>query len=144
VLDRNDIGSGTTAQSSGILRTHYSVKENVELARRSWDVFHDFAAYVEDDEASSGLVKCGYLIAASEGPLQRALEQSIAAQRGMGINVEVLDRQAAAERLPIARFDDAALIAYEPDAGFADPYLVTHGFAKRHAAWACSSARALR
>lgn len=36
VLDRGAIGAGTTAQSSGILRTHYSVRENVELARRSW------------------------------------------------------------------------------------------------------------
>lgn len=130
VLDRNAIGTGTTAQSSGILRTHYSVRENVELAVRSWDVFRDFAAYVEDPEASCGLVKCGYLIAAPEGRMQRALEQSVAAQRSMGIRVEELDRAAAAERLPIASFDDAALIAYEPEAGFADPYLVTQAFAK--------------
>jgi sarcosine oxidase, subunit beta len=130
VLERNAIGTGTTAQSSGILRTHYSVRENVELARRSWDVFRNFAAYVEDPEASCGLVKSGYLIAAPEGPMQRALEDALAAQRGMGIDVEVLDRRVATERLPIARFDDAALIAYEPEAGFADPYLVTQAFAK--------------
>ena len=130
VLERNAIGTGTTAQSSGILRTHYSVPENVDLARRSWDVFRDFAAYVEDPEASCGLIKCGYLIAAPEGPMQRALEASLVAQRGMGIGVEILDRQEAAERLPIARFDDAALIAYEPEAGFADSYMVSHAFAK--------------
>ena len=35
VLDRATIGAGTTSQSSGILRTHYSVRENVELAQRS-------------------------------------------------------------------------------------------------------------
>jgi glycine/D-amino acid oxidase-like deaminating enzyme len=29
VLDRHQIGAGTTAQSSGILRTHYSFIENV-------------------------------------------------------------------------------------------------------------------
>ena len=56
LLERETIGSGTTAQSSGILRTHYSVRENVELARRSWEVFNDFAAYVGDEEASCGLV----------------------------------------------------------------------------------------
>ena len=43
VLDRGTIGAGTTSQSSGILRTHYSVKENVELARKSWAVFNDFS-----------------------------------------------------------------------------------------------------
>ena len=67
VLDRTQIGAGTTAQSSGILRTHYSVVENVELARRSWQIFERFAAYLGDEEASAGLVKCGYLIAAPEG-----------------------------------------------------------------------------
>lgn len=35
VLDRLQIGAGTSTQSSGILRTHYSVIENVELAKRS-------------------------------------------------------------------------------------------------------------
>ena len=52
VLDRETIGAGTTSQSSGILRTHYSVRENVELAQRSWSVFNNFASYLEDDEAS--------------------------------------------------------------------------------------------
>jgi glycine/D-amino acid oxidase-like deaminating enzyme len=130
VLERNAIGNGTTAQSSGVLRTHYSVRENVELALRSWDVFSHFAAYVDDPEASCGLVKCGYMIAAPEGDKQRALEASVAAQRDMGIAVEILDCETARARLPIAQLDDAALIAYEPDAGFADPYLVTQAFAK--------------
>ena len=35
VLDRTQIGAGTTSQSSGILRTHYSVMENVEMAKAS-------------------------------------------------------------------------------------------------------------
>ncbi|MBP6482936.1 MAG: FAD-binding oxidoreductase, partial [Pseudomonadales bacterium] len=46
VLERLQIGAGTTTQSSGILRTHYSVIENVELARQSWSVFTDFAGYL--------------------------------------------------------------------------------------------------
>ena len=62
VLERLQIGAGTTTQSSGILRTHYSVIENVELARQSWSVFTDFAGYLQDEEASAGLVRCGYLI----------------------------------------------------------------------------------
>ena len=35
VLDRSQVGAGTTSQSSGILRTHYSVAENVALDRDS-------------------------------------------------------------------------------------------------------------
>jgi sarcosine oxidase, subunit beta len=76
VLEREQIGSGTGAQSSGILRTHYSVPENVELARRSWPVFERFAEVLGDEDASAGLVRCGYLIAAPAGDKAAALASS--------------------------------------------------------------------
>jgi len=130
VLDRLQIGAGTSTQSSGILRTHYSVIENVELAKRSWSVFNNFAHYLGDEEASAGLVKCGYLICAPEGPKLEPLRQSLAGQERMGVEVRLLDKTAAQDLLPIATFDDAALIGYEPEAGFADAYLVATGFAR--------------
>jgi glycine/D-amino acid oxidase-like deaminating enzyme len=130
VIDRLAIGAGTSAQSSGILRTHYSVPQNVELARRSFAAFEHFADYVGDAEADAGLVKCGYLIAAPEGPRLAALQAALAQQQDMGIPLQRLDPRQAAERLPIARFDDAALIGFEPEAGFADAYLVASGFAR--------------
>ena len=130
VLDRGQVGSGTSSQSSGILRTHYSVPENVELARRSWQVFDAFAAYLDDDEASAGLVKCGYLIAAPDGPKLAPLRAALLAQQAQGIAVQVLSPHDAAQRLPICRFDDAALIGFEPEAGFADAYLVASAFAR--------------
>ena len=130
VLDRGRIAEGTSAMSSGILRTHYSVAANVELARQSWQMFERFAATLEDDEASAGLVKCGYLIAAPAGDKLEPLRASLAAQAAMGIEVQTLDAAQAATLLPIARFDDAALIGFEPEAGFADATLVATGFAR--------------
>lgn len=130
VLERDQIGSGTGAQSSGILRTHYSVPENVKLAHQSWAAFASFAQYVDDPEASSGLVPCGYLIAASGDDRVEALSASLEGQRRMGVLVQELDAQAAKERLPIAQFGDHELIGYEPNAGYADAYLVTTAFAR--------------
>ena len=130
VLERRQIGAGTTAQSSGILRTHYSVRENVDLALRSWAAFTDFAAYLEDGEASAGLVKCGYLIVAPDGPKLDPLRAALAQQATMGIAVSQLTAAEARRLLPIAQFDDAALIGYEPEAGFADAYLVATSFAR--------------
>jgi sarcosine oxidase, subunit beta len=130
VLDRTQVGAGTTSQSSGILRTHYSVIQNVELALASWQVFQNFAGYLEDDEASAGLVKCGYLIASPDGPKLDALRGALDGQRAKGITVQTLDAAQATSLLPIARFDDAALIGFEPEAGFADAYLTATGFAR--------------
>jgi glycine/D-amino acid oxidase-like deaminating enzyme len=130
LLERETIGSGTTSQSSGILRTHYSVRENVELAKRSWDVFNDFAAYVGDEEASCGLVRCGYLISAGAGDKLEPLRASLREQEAQGVRLEYLSPSQASELLPIASFDDAALIGFEPDAGFADAYMVATSFAK--------------
>ncbi len=130
VLERGRIGEGTSAQSSGILRTHYSVLENVELARRSWQVFTRFADYLQDADASAGLVRCGYLIAAPDGPQLAPLQATLAAQQAQGIRVQLLSRAQALEKLPIAQFNDSALIGYEPEAGFADPYLTATSFAR--------------
>jgi|TARA_B110000503_G_scaffold80274_1_gene123066 sarcosine oxidase, subunit beta len=130
VLERDQIGSGTTSQSSGILRTHYSVVENIELAQQSWAIFKNFAEHLHDEDASAGLVNCGYLIAAPEGPKLSPLSEALAAQLARGIEVIKLSQQEATERLPICRFDDAALIGFEPEAGFADAYLVASSYAR--------------
>lgn len=130
LLERETIGSGTTAQSSGILRTHYSVRENVELAKRSWAAFNNFAEYVGDDEASCGLVKCGYLISSADDEKLEPLRGSLKQQEAQGIRLEYLSQSEAKDILPIADLSDAALIGFEPDAGFADAYMVAASFAK--------------
>jgi glycine/D-amino acid oxidase-like deaminating enzyme len=130
LLDRGRIGEGTTAQSSCILRTHYTVPENVALAQAAWRAYADFAGYLDDREADCGLVRCGYLIAAPRGERADALAGALAAQRGFGIRAEQIDAAAARALLPIAEFADDELIGYEPDAGFADAYLVTTAFAR--------------
>lgn len=130
LVERETIGSGTTSQSSGILRTHYSVRENVELAKRSWNAFNNFAEYVGDDEASCGLVKCGYLISAAEDDKLEPLRDSLKQQESQGVRLEYLTQAQAHDLLPIADLSDAALIGFEPDAGFADAYMVSASFAK--------------
>lgn len=130
VLERLQIGAGTSTQSSGILRTHYSVIENVELARRSWSAFTHFNDYLGDEEAASGLVKCGYMICAPDGAKLSPLKAALQGQIDKGIEVQFIGQAEARERLPIATFDDAALIGYEPEAGFADAYLVATSFAR--------------
>ena len=130
LLDRGGIAEGTTSQSSSILRTHYSVPENVELARRSYAAFADFAAYVDDPEATSGFTRCGYLIVAADDARGAAVRASLAQQRALGIAAAEIDAQQARELLPLLDTDGLAVFGHEPDAGYADAYLVASGFAK--------------
>ena len=67
LIERGTLGGGTTAQSSCILRTHYSVRENAALARAALEVFADLPGYLEDPEADCGFTRCGYLIVAPDG-----------------------------------------------------------------------------
>jgi sarcosine oxidase, subunit beta len=129
LLDRAGIAEGTTSQSSSILRTHYSVAENVVLAHRSYAAFSNFSEYIDDDEASSGFNRCGYLIVGQEDRTE-AIRDSLAQQRAMGITAQEIDAHQASALLPLLKSEDLAIFGYEPEAGYADAYLVATGLAK--------------
>ncbi|MCX7231476.1 MAG: FAD-binding oxidoreductase [Burkholderiales bacterium] len=130
LVDRGGIAEGTSSQSSSILRTHYSVKENVELARRSWSVFTNFAAYLDDPEADCGLNRCGYLIVGAGDERGEAVRASLAQQRAMGISAEEIDAKQALELLPLLRTEGLDVFGHEPEAGYADAYLTATAFAR--------------
>ncbi|MCW5729466.1 MAG: FAD-binding oxidoreductase [Alphaproteobacteria bacterium] len=130
LFEREQIAGGTTAQSSGLLRAHYSVPENMAMARASLAMFEDFAGLIEDGEASAGLVRCGYLIVAPPGERSRAVREAIGRQRALGIEASLVDAAAARALHPWLYLDDVDAIGYEPGAGFADPNLVASWFAR--------------
>ena len=55
LLERGTLGGGTSAQSSCIVRTHYSVPANVALAQAALAIFEDFPSYLDDADADCGL-----------------------------------------------------------------------------------------
>ena len=130
LLERGQLGSGTTAQSSCILRTHYSVPENVVLAKAALAVFNDFPAYLDDPEAESGYNRCGMLLVAGDGPRAAALRETLAMERSLGIDARELTVAEAQRIHPLVQFDDIAAIGWEPEAGFADAYLTLRAFAR--------------
>ena len=128
LLERGEIAGGMTAHSSGIVRTHYSVPINVQVARASLAMFENFCGLLDDDAADAGLVRSGYIIVAPPGAPSDAVRASIVMQRGLGVEAALLDRPAALERHPWLQLDDIDAIGFEAEAGFADPYLVTTSF----------------
>ncbi len=130
LLERGQLGSGTTAQSSCILRTHYSVPENVALAKAALDIFKTFPAYLEDADAESGYNRCGMMLVAGEGSRAIALRETLAIERGLGIDARELSVDEARRVHPLVQFDDIAAIGWEPEAGYADAYLTLSAFAR--------------
>jgi glycine/D-amino acid oxidase-like deaminating enzyme len=137
LLERGQLGGGTTAQSSCILRTHYSVPENVVLAKAALAIFNDFPAYLEDAEAESGYNRCGMMLVAGDGPRSVALRETLAIERSLGVDARELSVAEAQRIHPLVQFDDIATIGWEPEAGYADAYLTLQAFARaarRHGA----------
>jgi sarcosine oxidase, subunit beta len=137
LLERGRLGEGTTAQSSCIVRTHYSVPENVALANAGLVALRDFASYLDDGEADSGFNRCGLMIVAADGPRAQAVRETQAVQRGLGVDAFEIAADEAQRILPLAQFDDIACIGWEPASGYADAYLTLNAFARnarRHGA----------
>jgi glycine/D-amino acid oxidase-like deaminating enzyme len=131
LLEREaQIACGATARSSAVIRTHYSIPSNARLAARSTEILMHFAEYLGDEEADAGFRRSGYLILAAEEDVAERVKQNIAMQRSLGIRVEYLDATQARELHPFLNCEDIAVIGFEPDSGYADPYLTATGFAQ--------------
>jgi glycine/D-amino acid oxidase-like deaminating enzyme len=130
LLERGELGSGTTAQSSCIVRTHYSVPENVAIAQAALDVFADFRSYLDDDDADCGLNRCGLMLIAPEGERATALRATLAVQRRAGVAAEEIGTDAARRIHPLLDLGDNPVIGWEPGAGYADAYMTLSAYAR--------------
>src|SRR5258708_14925598 len=122
LLERGQLGSGTTAQSSCILRTHYAVPENVALAKAALAIFGDLPAYLDNADAESGYDRCGMMLVAGEGPRAIALREALAVERRLGIDAREITVDEARRIHPLVQFDDIAAVGWGPEARFAAAY----------------------
>ena len=130
LLERDRLGSGTSAQSSCIVRTHYSVPENVALAQAALAVFRDFRNYLDDADAECGLNVCGLMLVAPRGERASALSATLAVQRGAGIVAHEIGSDEARRIHPLLDFGDDPVVGWEPGAGYADAYMTLSAFAR--------------
>lgn len=127
LLDRDQICTGGTAKSCAICRSHYSISTNTELAVKSHEIFRDFPDYLGVKDAASGWVESGYLILAGDAA-KDALAENLRMQAGVGADTYEISKDEARRLHPHLNLDDVAIVGYEPDSGYADPYLTTTGF----------------
>ena len=127
LLEKDVLASGSTARSQAILRMHYSNEVTARLAWESLKVFRDFDERIG---SPSGFVRTGYFMIVG-GKDRQALEENVAMQRLAGIDANVVSAEDVMEISPQLSVNTDEAFAYEPESGYADPYSVTSGYARR-------------
>ena len=125
VLERRFIGAGGTGRSVGIIRQLYPTPETTQMVTRSLGVFERFGDAVGGE---SGFVRCGALIGVSAA-MRPSLEKTLAVQRGLGVNAEILEPSELARVEPCIDPSALGAVLYEPGSGYGDPSAVTAGYA---------------
>jgi glycine/D-amino acid oxidase-like deaminating enzyme len=113
------------------VRTHYSNRLTARLALFGLRVFQDFDNYVGGE---CGFQNAGFVVLV-EARDQDGLEANMAMQRSVGIRTELLPPQELATMVPGMATEDLVAAAYEPESGYADPYLTVQAYvraARRH------------
>lgn len=128
LLERATLASGTTGQSSAIIRQHYSIPTLARMAQRS---LHTFQHFAEELGRDAGFRQTGLLIGARAEDAE-GLRTTVAMHRELGIDSRMIDRDALHELEPRMVTDDLVGACYEPEAGYADPVATTMAYA--HAA----------
>ena len=127
LLEMDVLGSGSTGRSQAICRMHYSNPVTASMAWESLKVFADFGDAVG---GTSGFVKTGYLVVV--GAIDRAgLERNVAMQQELNISTSLITADDLEELAPMIAVDDEEALAWEPESGYADSYLVTTSYAAR-------------
>ena len=128
VLEKDTVAAGPSGSSSAVVRQHYSNELTARMALYSLGVFQEFDERVGGE---CGFVNNGFAVTveASDYP---GLEANVALQRSLGVNTELISVEALSDIMPGMETSDLVAAAYEPDSGYADPYLTVNSYA--HAA----------
>jgi len=124
LIEKHLLASGGTGRSAAIIRQHYSNVDLVKLAKRSVEIFQNFASEVGGD---CGFVSCGwaFLVPASASD---AFAGNMAMLQELGVDTREISQQELMEIEPRLDLKDVCRIAYEPGSGYADPHRTTYSY----------------
>lgn len=134
VLERDQLGSGSTCRAAGGVRAQFSDPLNIQIANRSLAAFREFPSRPgwEID-----FHRVGYLLVLSAQDDVERLERDVAVQNDFGVPSRVISPREARELCPLLAGDDILAATYSPDDGYVTPEAVVQGYAsaaRRHGA----------
>jgi sarcosine oxidase subunit beta len=126
VLERDHICAGTTGQSGGVIRQHYSNPSTAAMARDALERFRHWSDYYE---GSAGFIPTGVMLTAGAAT-EAGVRANVSRHLALGIETSLLTVEEALAIEPRLRLEDCTLACFEPTSGQADTLDTTWSFAQ--------------
>ena len=125
LLEKGQLGEGSTSRCAGGIRTQFSTEINILFSLESIKTFERFE---EEFGINPEFKRIGYLFLATTELEMRVFKENIKLQRKFGIPVELLNPDEIKARWPYLRVDDILGGTFCPWDGYAGPNEVLSGF----------------
>jgi sarcosine oxidase subunit beta len=124
VLEKNFVAAGATGRSSGLVRMHYDVRQDSELA---WVSFQYFTNWAERVGGDAGFRRTGFL--QFVGPeFVEAMKANVKMHQQIGIPAMIVKADDVKRLAPTFASEDVEVAAFEPESGYADPTGTANAF----------------
>jgi glycine/D-amino acid oxidase-like deaminating enzyme len=127
VLDKGLAAQGGSSRSSALVRMHYTLAQEVQLALESLKIFTHWQDYVG---RPGSFKKLGFIRLVPEHEIER-LKKNVEMQRELGVNTRLVSAREVKEIEPDWKVDDIRVAAYEPDSGYGDGAVTARDFLER-------------
>jgi sarcosine oxidase subunit beta len=117
LLEKQTLAAGSTGKSAAVVRSFYSNEVCVKLARRAVDVFEKFNEELGED---IGFNRIGYMVITHDAT---TVDHVLELHRRNGIGSSKLAPDEINKLLPHMNLEGVVAAGYEPDSGYADPFL---------------------
>jgi sarcosine oxidase subunit beta len=109
LLERDELGSGSTCKAAGGVRAQFSDEVNILLGKRSLEAFARFGTRPGQE---IDLQRVGYLFLLSTPEDVAAFERSVALQNSLGVPSRMIDVAEAARLSPLIETDGLLAAAF--------------------------------
>lgn len=127
VVERGDLGCGSSGKPIGGVRAQFSDPLNIELGNRSLRAYRDFP---RRPGAGIGLDTVGYLFLLDSAEQSSDFEAGVRLQNSLGVPSRMISPEDAQRLCPCVSADGLVAAAYSPADGHARPAPVVQGYAR--------------
>jgi sarcosine oxidase subunit beta len=126
LVERGELGCGSTSKAAGGVRAQFSDAVNIELGARSLRTFETFRDTFDQE---IDLCQVGYLFLLDRPEDVLEFEKNIALQNELGVPSRLIDVAEAKALSPLISTEGLLAAAYSPTDGHCTPESVVNGYA---------------